>query len=726
VLDEAGEFPAAASTVRLLSFDCGYLEPMLSKYLGALRNQAAVLGPSDQGTFWASQVVSAPEPDDAEAWKARGVTAGYAENVQHGLILAAVDQAVADPVVAGVFVAEIRSDAATSRRLVESGLMPIIVTRTLNNGDADPSAAVTVIRWASAELPDDAARLEATLAALSAMNGDRLAQCVNVVERAASPFVVREARRLLDARLRALAEQAQQEAAANELRELRQAMLQQPAETWQLLARRYGVSEATAPTPNLKDFPLLIEAASQLIDRERSRGIPVATEVNAVLGAALEQRLSGEAFLEPANSVLNSYERLVVTRSASVGQFWDNLAKMADRECPEPKQVQQLFEEWRHSRIRQGHDARTVTVLGERAGWSGLAKPPSLEVSVEVAGASVLYPDIDSLLADLREYFVPMPGREGVAGEISRAALAGSASGAAALDKINAGYDVRNMDALSIEIREWAAGIATEYWDKEAQGSGTPYKYGPGLFSGHGIGVRRCDDGTFALRFVGGGYGPSGPDMLEDYAAFIGVDVAYDGIVKVHMTVMPTSNIDRIDLALAPTTSNGAVCEATLPFPVDELARYVSSLTDGSASQPDVLQAIMGRSDDTDNPVVITDAVEVEIGGNHRAIATADQSGDAVAKSTMRSGANGGVEMVAPRLDISILFSDSATQNRLATTLRSAQREGLTHHDGRDVPGSPGQYGIFVFDAGTSAEIGKRAMALVFQGGSTNEPTLGK
>ncbi|MGH3544353.1 MAG: hypothetical protein ACRDPW_00225, partial [Mycobacteriales bacterium] len=208
------------------------------------------------------------------------------------------------------------------------------------------------------------------------------------------------------------------------------------------------------------------------------------------------------------------------------------------------------------------------------------AAPHGWDVRVQAGSAVVECESAEELIDYMWPYFVPTLGSAHSVGQRSRALLLGGAHAASALDRMNRGHDAGNMERLEAEILAWdVSGEPGPYVDGEAQGGGTPYKYGPGLFSEHGITVERRENGRCALRFIGGGYGASGVELAQRFAAFSGRPVTYDRPPEITATLLPPPGATEQPLLPAVYWDEDTLGAYRLPVPVAELAALYSSIT---------------------------------------------------------------------------------------------------------------------------------------------------
>ena len=131
-------------------------------------------------------------------------------------------------------------------------------------------------------------------------------------------------------------------------------------------------------------------------------------------------------------------------------------------------------------------------------------------------------------------------------------------------------------------MREWVAkNDGKPYRDSWDDGGGDPYKYSGGLFSGHGIGISRGEDGTFRLSLSGRGYNynSSRPtQQIDDFAAFVGKAVAYEGDVELEYRGDPPSEFVKDTLTRTIREETRTENAVAVSLPVEAVFRQLQRL----------------------------------------------------------------------------------------------------------------------------------------------------
>lgn len=568
-----------------------------------LEETARSLTPEQEGAFRATIVAECPTTNDT--WEASGVKAGYGEDAYHTVLVGTVANGARDTTVAASMLDQLRplNDQLSER--IPSSLAQIIVTRTLNTPEAQPEAVVEVIKWASGFISDAAQTAEAMGKALHHKGPEQLAALLPLFEQLGQGELSDKAREIIQgyedrARQEAEKQQAAAEKRAAEaakrraLEERRNYIRDNAIPAFREIAGSYGVttSEEVALS-ELQDADELLLAASCVVTQAEHLSLdlseenaPIGVLATAVLDRAVELRRAGVSFPDH-DYTLNTQEERPVLAAPSVDEFWNRLAKLAEwRSEINPGQVSSLYEQWRSRFIstRQQEGARTV--LHEHGiDPNSDFKPEGIDfLTVRVRHGTVAYDSIDEIIHNMREYFVPRMDRF-EAGIVAKEAVenaVGSAATASMLSSINPGGDGAIMDRLEQEMRAWVAQEDGQpYRDSWDDGGGDPYKYSGGLFSRHGIGITRSEDGRFRFSLGGRGYNfnSSRPtQQIDDFAAFVGRAVEYEGDVELEYRGEPPSEFVKGTLTRTIREETKVEDAVAVSLPVEAVFRQLQGL----------------------------------------------------------------------------------------------------------------------------------------------------
>jgi hypothetical protein len=651
------------------------------QYPAKLRGDAAALPIAGRGRFWAEQVAASPPDGDRDGWAALDVEISTFERdtSYRTVLLTAVDDLAQDPVVAADFVRAIGNPPAER---ISADLYATVVTRTLNADFADRAARTKLADWALAQISSPEARRDAVMRALRGKGPYQRAAFAELTAGLADPSlgaaVAEEVANLEERHQRATAEAELQRAAraaqVSRQQQVESEIRRDPEGQFAIYASRAGLTLDTVGESDLSRQGELLAASRELIDKRLHGEIEVLPPLaSAALVRATEQRASGTSFRGAdawsSDAAIDRYAELPALLAESPDEFWANAAELAQVRQLDPATTSRLYTAWREGLIERR--------LAQSAAAEAPGPQPPLGTSlrVEVPDGVVRYWSSDELIADLRSYFTPGADRAmstPITG-VSRRAAVGSSAGAALLDQVNMGYDVQNMDRIEQEIREWDSAPDVRdgpYVDVEAVGGGMPYKYGPGLFSGHGIHVGRSDEGL-ELRFSGGGLGPSGVSMLKDFAAFQNRSLQYEGPVELTYTITPPDDIAARPVTPSLNARPGELGQVVVPLPLDRIARHLQEISGCTDADAAALGAVLKtpRDDLTGEPMPL-DAAQLTIGGYGHRFTPAAVDGEAAATVLQYDDR---VTMTMPSVQVRIALPDPDRHSRLAASLLASQ-----------------------------------------------------
>lgn len=236
---------------------------------------------------------------------------------------------------------------------------------------------------------------------------------------------------------------------------------------------------------------------------------------------------------------LREFAKQPAMRATSAEEFWDKVAKYAEWHELNPSQVSSMYDSWKHNHIERTKREWALGVLGGQEAAAEYIPEGFLSISAAPRGATIAYEDVDTLVSDMWNYFVPRAHNflSGVAAAdaITRA-VDDSPHTHDALARLNelTGGDTAELTRLETEIRDWDASGEPVYRDSMDEGYGDPYKYSGGMLTGHGISIQR--DRRYHLGLGGRGYGvnPNNPAYLaENFAIVSGREIDYYPAVSV-------------------------------------------------------------------------------------------------------------------------------------------------------------------------------------------------
>ncbi|MGH3544348.1 MAG: hypothetical protein ACRDPW_00200, partial [Mycobacteriales bacterium] len=313
------------------------------------------------------------------------------------------------------------------------------------------------------------------------------------------------------------------------------------------------------------------------------------------------------------------------------------------------------------------------------------AAPHGWDVRVQAGSAVVECESAEELIDYMWPYFVPTLGSAHSVGQPSRARLPDNIP-AAVLDVLDRGDDAQNMRRLEAEILEWFhSGRPEPYVDDEVLHGVTTYQYGPGLFSEHGITVERGEGGRCALRFIDGGYGVSGVELAQRFAAFSRRTVTYDGPLEITATLLPPHDITGHPLLPPQYWTENTPGAYRLPVPVAELAAYYAAITGKPMDEAQLTEILV----DTANRHLFDEGVDIPGGA-----ALVDVVSHGVGRAEK-------LDMLLPSFRVPVRLEDPTAHSATVEALLALQeRPRPEHPKGRLASGN-----TFTFDRDAAAQI---------------------
>lgn len=562
-------------------------------YQHQLEEQCRALLPQQEGALRAAVVSQCPTTN--EEWAAVGVRGGYAEDAYQSILLSTITNGARDLEVTASMLSSLGQAGDALGERISADLASTIATRTLNTPDARPDAAVNIVEWALGFITDETTQSAAISLVLANKTPAQLTVLVPVLDRLGRPDLVESIDRTLHEHQERLQRQAKAQRHADEARaeeaaqrraieERREYIRNNPVQALAEIMEAHGLTDAEEI-----DHATLTDAGGELLfaagaieTQTESRSIG-ATDANVttlntarqLLDKAVEMRRAGAQFSNDAYA-LDRHEDRSVTSANSVDDFWNKLAQLAEwRSEMNPHQVSGLYEEWRDRFIRSRQQERAARILAEHGVDPTDCLPEGFDhLTVTIGHGTVSYGGVEDLLKDMRDYFVPRTDRFEagiVAGEAVNDAV-GRAATASLLSRINPDGDDGVMVRLEREITAWSLGHDKLYKDSQDSGGGDPYRYSDGLFTEHGIGISitRTDDDKFHLSLQGRGcnyYSKQPTKQIDDFAAFVGKDIAYGGDIKLTYTGQPPTefNVSTLERTIRGEVQVDDVVALSLP-----------------------------------------------------------------------------------------------------------------------------------------------------------------
>lgn len=295
-----------------------------------------------------------------------------------------------------------------------------------------------------------------------------------------------------------------------------------------------------------------LEAQTGLCVDEQTQ--PAVTMAGALLDRALELRQKGAPFKGFINSILSNHEIRTIAKTPSIDEFWDKAATLAEQRPVSPHYIKVLHECWRErfTAIRQQEQAEKVLSEYGLDPRSNHLPKGIHDLQVSIQNAAVPYEDIDTLLGDMRNYFVPRDDTPTI-----------TKPPAVSLEA-----DKAIMRRVEREIKSWAqTGAKRPFRDSQDTGRHDPYKYTGDLFKGHGVGIGKTDEGfLFSLEGRDEGYNHDYPTrQIDNFAAYTGKEVTYGGSIRLTYTAEPPAKLAVSTISEARRVPHDAV-ETSLPI----------------------------------------------------------------------------------------------------------------------------------------------------------------
>ncbi|PZS11282.1 MAG: hypothetical protein DLM55_02155 [Acidimicrobiales bacterium] len=536
--------------------------------------------------------------------------------------------------------------------------------------------------WALQRVDDPERRLGAVMYAINNSQEADFASLFAVVEGLADRQLVEAAQTQLQERVVAAQQSAARRAAqlAEEERQHRYQNLihQDPTAAFAQIATDLSLTESNVAQLDVAGQSALLSALSGMMWRiaggQAATLPPLAT---AVLERAVDQQRLGVAGDYGFRNATTQYRQLPLLTATSPAEFWQHLAELDDGSEMIADTISLLYESWRDRHIRTNTRQRKERALASATANRLIAAAPEDFVVRASAGTAVIgYGSVDELVGDMWQYFVPTLGGGPATGQQSRGRLLDNADVAARLDALNQGYDARNMQRLEAEIRSWALSEQPDpYIDEEARG-GTRIS-GPGLFSKHGITVERGVEGSFALRFVGGGSGTGDVELAERFAAFTNKPLIYDGPLSLSYTLLPPSNITELPLRQAAYWTEDTLGAYELPLPVEQIERHLGGIINAPVDREQILHGLAEGAPQLGDsgPTAMVTVLELE-----RPSGAAAQS--------------------LPSVTVSVQGDDPTRHSEVAAILLAAQSRRQTEHSDGWLNGQ-----VFTFHTEPAARI---------------------
>ena len=539
-------------------------------HLGDTLRGQAVEDPDSFADKLVDVFVSTPLTD-AE-WIKRGVKPGHAQNVTVETRLLCLDMTTSSQERTQMFTEGFDRTVGTTGvdPLANSDLLKVIPHRLLLNQMSDIDAVSTLLRWMiqryetprehlnifngfTATLNQDTDRLKIISASLKEHDLSDLALVVD--ETVQERIEAEEKKAQIEAERKKIENKKRNR--KNVLDEKRyplyRNMVMHPGQRLDNLMKRFGISdEEGIERAKSNQIEKLVVPASWILRKvdsgyEYDEGhLQIAERIAQV---ALAKHSIGKLSVNP--SLIEELQIRPLYNAETIADFWRQMHILSEYRSEILNQDSSaLFVNWKEHKIKRQTRKNAVKTLIEH----GIQVPDSLpkglsEIEIKARANSIVYGSADELIDNLRTYFIPRSQNfiPAIANTDQIALSAGDVFVEFA-DFMNKGGNVdrENMQRLEREIRLWMETDMNEpYVDSYDYGSGDPYKYTGGMFSGHRIGIEKRQE-RYHLLLRGGGYSMNMP-YAEMCATVMGKELEYQEGLTMEFTPTMPDNIDLSD-----------------------------------------------------------------------------------------------------------------------------------------------------------------------------------
>lgn len=561
-------------------------------YNDALQESLEGLEPEEEARRRAEIVLTAPTEN--EAWQAYGLKIGYGTIGYQDVMWDVIKRARQSPGVNEAMLAVLKEHDLSER--ISEYAAGVLISHCMSDTD-HKEAALETVNWVATLLPaesDHHRRVQSAKNMLQErqntirLDDQQLAlYAASVVVRPATPDYAAAAK--------------EHERHAEEERQKRLARMdflrKQPFKAFSEIVSDLGIkSPEQANTLDFEVLGELVEVAER-IEKQRDtvtnepdrQAAELATSILETLTSRVQQ-LAPEVYVKKMiDYTLFRRECGQATGATNEADFWDTIHQLQQnwRATKHKVQVASLYKEWREAYINR----REYEVAEQTLESFGISSHEELlsehidGVELSVQSGRVEYADFEDLLADMRSYFLLQPARKRLGESVALDRALKSSGGVDAVTMaraINPGGDAALMKDLEKAMRKWQQTGGELFRDPHDHGHGDPYKYSGGVFTGHGISVKRAGN-AYTLHLEGRGhcynaYWPT--EYIDSFAAYVGKDVTYSGNVRVAFVGAPPANTvaeERDIIYRGGRVKRKEVVPGQLH--IDEIAEKLTSLT---------------------------------------------------------------------------------------------------------------------------------------------------